>query len=78
MFPCYELGLDRVFQVILGLSNPVVSNSLALLSNLHNAVFRLGIKYFMLEILNTRSFIIREIFFNMLLFHVLTFVIFFI
>ena len=78
MFPGYELGLDRVFQAILGLSNPVVSNSCVLLSNLHNAVFRLGIKYFMLEILNTRSFIISVIFLNILLFHVLTFVIFFI
>ena len=34
MYPCYELGLDRVFKVILELSNPVVGNSLALLSNL--------------------------------------------
>ena len=52
-----KLGLDRVFQVILGLSNPLVGNSLALSSNLQQlCFFRLGIKYFMLQLLHIRSF----------------------
>ena len=39
MHPCYESGLDRFFQVILGLSNPLVGNSLILLSNLQQRCF---------------------------------------
>ena len=61
MYPCSELGLDRVVQVILGLSNPVVGNSLALLSKLQQRCFlKLWIKYFMLPILHIRSFIMPD------------------
>ena len=72
MYPCYELGLDRVFQVILGLSNPVVDNSLVLLSNLQQrSILDLQSSIFMLQILHTRSFIMSVILFNILLFHLL-------
>ena len=70
----YELGLDLVFQVILGLSNPVVSNSLTLLSNLQQrCILDLGS-----SILCCKYYTPSVILFNILLFHFLTFVIFFI
>ena len=76
MYPCYELGLDRVFQVILGLSNPVVGNSLALLSNSQQRCFLdLGSNILCCKYYARVVFIMIVILFNILLFHLLTFVI---
>ena len=75
MFPCYEIGLDRVFQVILGLSNPVVDNSLALLSNLQQRyILGLGLSILCCKYYTPVVFMI-VILFNIWLFQLLTFVI---
>ena len=78
MYPCYEFGLDRVFQVILRLSNPVVDNPLALSGNLQQRCFSdLGSSILCCKYYTPVVFIMIVILFNILLFHLLTFVFFF-
>ena len=78
MYPCNGLGLDLVFQVILGLCNPVVNNYLASLSNLQQRCFLdLGSNILCCKYYARVVFIMIVILLNILLFHLLKIVIVF-